>query len=341
MEIEILSLFPDYFRGPFDVSMIKSAQERGILQLRLVDIRDFAEGRHRRVDDRPYGGGPGMVMMAEPLSRALSASLRPHSHVVYLSPQGTPLSDAKSRELASHSHLILVSGHYEGVDERFLGEVDEEISIGDVVLSNGCAAAIVLVDAVMRWLPGALGDEQSVLNDSFGEGLLDHPHYTRPVSWRGEEVPSVLLSGDHGAIATFRRQKAQESTKKRRPDLYLRYLAMQMKESEGSLVAVSDLGKVRAFYRRLLGWPMEGNVLEVGGVRLLFVEGQPTSSVFAIRLDTLSQLRERLQKAGVEYTMEAGSLLFSDQEGISWIIKGEKNGTECIDGRVREGAVEE
>jgi len=220
MLIDILSLFPEYFRGPFDESMIKRAVEAGILDIRLVDIRDFSDNRHRRVDDRPYGGGPGMVMMPNPTVKAIRSVKREASKVIYLTPQGKPLTAAKSRELATHDHLIFLCGHYEGVDERVVeAEVDEEISIGDYVLTNGCAAAIVCVDVVSRFIPGVIGHDDSVKEDSFEDGLLDCPHYTRPEVFEDRAVPDVLLSGNHQKINLWRREQALKKTRRIRPDL--------------------------------------------------------------------------------------------------------------------------
>ena len=222
MEIEILSLFPDYFRGPFDVSMLKRAKEAGHLEIRHTDIRDFAENKHGRVDDRPFGGGPGMVMCPGPIARAIRSVRRPNSHVIYLSPQGRLLTAAKCQEVAKYEHLILLCGHYEGVDERVIQtEVDEEISIGDYVLTNGCAAAIVVIDAVSRFIPGVIGDPDSVLEDSFQEGIFDSPHYTRPENFEGMEVPPVLLQGHHAEIRKWRKAEALKKTGRVRPDLLL------------------------------------------------------------------------------------------------------------------------
>jgi tRNA (guanine37-N1)-methyltransferase len=218
--IDILSLFPEYFSGPFDHSMIKRAKDAGLIDIRLTDIRDFAKGRHKQVDDRPYGGGPGMVMMAEPVVDAVRSVKSEKSHVVYLSPQGRTLTAEKCRELSTHSHLIFLCGHYEGVDQRALQlEVDEEISIGDYVLTNGCLASIVVIDALLRFIPGFLGNEEASRQDSFSEGILDCPHYTRPEVYEGMEVPKVLLSGNHQQIAKWRKQQAVKKTSAARPDL--------------------------------------------------------------------------------------------------------------------------
>ena len=220
MEIDILSLFPGYFKGPFDESIIGQARKKGILDIRLLDIRDYAHNRYRRVDDRPYGGGPGMVLMPEPVTKAVRSVRKDTSKVIYLSPQGKVLNAEKCRELASCQHLVLLCGHYEGIDERVLeSEIDEEISIGDYVLTNGCIAAIVVLDAVVRFVPGVLGHELAASEDSFEQGILDCPHYTRPVLFEEKAVPEILLSGNHKEIAKWRNQKAFEKTCRVRPDL--------------------------------------------------------------------------------------------------------------------------
>ncbi|WP_068467863.1 tRNA (guanosine(37)-N1)-methyltransferase TrmD [Candidatus Protochlamydia phocaeensis] len=222
MFIDILSLFPGYFKGPFDESIIKRARERGLITIRLTDIRDFADNRYRRVDDRPYGGGPGMVMMPQPVTAAIRHVKSPQARVIYLSPQGSRLNAAKCRQLAQESHLILLCGHYEGIDQRVLDrEVDEEISIGDFVLTNGCLAAIVLLDGVIRFIPHVLGHASAAEEDSFEKGLLDYPHYTRPEVFEEAAVPSVLLSGNHQEIAKWRHEQALKKTGEMRPDLLL------------------------------------------------------------------------------------------------------------------------
>jgi tRNA (guanine37-N1)-methyltransferase len=220
MKIDILSLFPDYFKGPFDESIIGQARKKGIIDINLVNIRDYADNKHRRADDRPYGGGPGMVLMPEPVAKAIRDVRSPKGHVVYLSPQGSLLNAAKSRQLASYEHLVLLCGHYEGIDERVLhSDVDEEISIGDYVLTNGCLPAIVLVDAMVRFIPGVIGHESAANEDSFEAGLFDCPHYTRPEVFEGQQVPEVLLSGNHQMIKEWRHQQALKKTKRVRPDL--------------------------------------------------------------------------------------------------------------------------
>lgn len=220
MQFDILSLFPDYFHGPFDVSILKRARERGLIAVNLVDIRDFAEGKNRRVDDRPYGGGPGMLMMPGPCVRAIRNSRKEGSHVVYLSPQGKTLTARKCEELARYPHLILLCGHYEGVDQRVIeSEVDEEISIGDYVLTNGCLPAIVLVDAIARFIPGVLGHEEAAAKDSFQEGVFEAPQYTRPEKFEEMTVPEVLLGGNHSAIEEWRIEQGLKKTRLVRPEL--------------------------------------------------------------------------------------------------------------------------
>ncbi|MBS0634384.1 MAG: tRNA (guanosine(37)-N1)-methyltransferase TrmD [Verrucomicrobia bacterium] len=224
MDIDILCLFPEFFSGPLDVSMIKRARDRGILNIDVIDIRQFSTERFRKVDDRPYGGGPGMVMMADPVASAIRSRKRAETKTIYLSPQGATLTARKCRELAHEKHLILLSGHYEGIDQRVIdSDVDEELSIGDYVLTNGSLAALVLLDAVSRFVPGVLGDETASLYDSFEQGLLDWPHYTRPEEFEGKKVPEVLISGDHAKIARWRLKAAEEKTEKVRPDLWKKY----------------------------------------------------------------------------------------------------------------------
>ncbi len=218
-QIDILSLFPAYFQGPFDESIIKQARKKGLLDVRLTDIRQFADPPHRRVDDRPYGGGPGMVLKPEPVTKAIRSVRTPHSRVLYMSPQGALLNARKCRELATVPHLIILCGHYRGVDERVMSEVDEAVSIGDYVLTNGCLAAIVLVDAMVRFIPGVLGHKDAANEDSFENGLLDCPQYTRPEFFEGHKVPDLLLSGNHKQVDAWRRERAIAKTRHARPDL--------------------------------------------------------------------------------------------------------------------------
>jgi len=219
MLIDILSLFPEYFQGPFDVSIVKRARQKGLIDIRLTDIRTFAKDKHRKVDDRPWGGGPGMVMLPGPITEAIRSVRQEKSRVIYLSPQGKKLDAAKCRALAKEPHLILLCGHYEGVDERVMREVDEEISIGDYVLTSGCPAAAVLVDAVCRFIPEVIGNEEAVDQDSFEGGIFDGPQYTGPEEFEGAAIPPILKTGHHANIASWRKQKAYEKTCTIRPDL--------------------------------------------------------------------------------------------------------------------------
>lgn len=217
---DILSLFPEYFISPFNESIIKRAIDKGLIEINLINIRDFADNKHKRVDDRPYGGGPGMVMMAEPVTKAIRSTKSANARVIYLSPQGTPLTAKKARELSTIPHLIFLCGHYEGIDERALeSDVDEEISIGDYVLTNGCISAIVLLDAIIRFIPEVLGHEFAASEDSFENGIFDCPHYTRPEVFEGKHVPKVLIQGHHKKITEWRQEQARNKTDKVRPDL--------------------------------------------------------------------------------------------------------------------------
>ena len=223
MRIDIVSLFPDFVAQCAAFGVVGRAVERGLLSVHGFNPRDYAEGNYRRVDDRPFGGGPGMVMLVDPLRASLRAAREADpapAKVVYMSPQGAPLTQAKVRELAGRERLILLCGRYEGIDERLIrAEVDEEISIGDYVLSGGELAAAVIVDAVARLREGVLGDAESAVQDSFEDGLLDCPHYTRPVEHEFGTVPEVLMSGNHAEIAKWRRMQSLGRTWQRRPDL--------------------------------------------------------------------------------------------------------------------------
>ncbi|MCE9543178.1 MAG: tRNA (guanosine(37)-N1)-methyltransferase TrmD [Verrucomicrobia bacterium] len=220
LEIQILTPIPGIAEGVLKESILGRAQEAGLVKLEAVDLRRWTSDRHRTVDDAPYGGGPGMVMKITPIAAALGDLRRPETKVIFLTPQGRPLKQSIVREYAKLEHLILLCGHYEGVDQRVVDHlVDAEISIGDYILTNGVLGSLVLTDAIVRLIPGVLGDDQSAVTESFETGLLDHPHYTRPVEFNGWEVPPVLLSGNHGAIASWRAEQALEATKKRRQDL--------------------------------------------------------------------------------------------------------------------------
>lgn len=241
MRIDVLTLFPEMFPGVLNASILGRAAQAGLVQVRLHNIRDWADNKHAKVDDRPFGGGPGMVMMCQPLHDCVLAvegqasEGEPNGNCsatrILLTPQGQPLDQRRVEQLASKPRLLLIAGHYEGVDERVIDELQPlELSIGDYVLSGGELAAMVLIDSVVRLLPGVLGHEDSAAQDSFalqraepggsaGQRLLDCPHYTRPRTWHGRDVPEVLLSGDHGSIETWRRKEMLERTRSRRPDL--------------------------------------------------------------------------------------------------------------------------
>jgi tRNA (guanine37-N1)-methyltransferase len=220
MEIDVLTLFPRVFEGPLDESILKRAQNKGLVVVRVHNLREFTHDKHHVVDDKPYGGGPGMLMKPEPIFEAVEKFRQENTCVVLMTPQGAPLTQSRAQEFARKPHLLIICGHYEGVDERVREAlVDEEVSIGDYVLTNGALAAAVFVDAVVRLVPGVLGDEQSAGNDSFASGLLEGPQYTRPPEFRGMRVPDVLLNGNHEEIARWRREQAKRRTQQRRPDL--------------------------------------------------------------------------------------------------------------------------
>lgn len=223
MTIDVLTLFPEMMDSPLRASILHRAQTSGKATIRRHQLRDYAHDKHRTVDDRPYGGGPGMVMMCEPLVEAIESIQALDStpaHVIYMTPEGTPLTQPRVQTLAQLPRLLLLSGHYEGIDERVReGWVNEEISIGDYVLTNGTLPALVLIDAVVRLLPGVLGNEDSADSESFSSALLEGPQYTRPVDFRGRRVPDILLSGNHAAIQTWRHDQARARTRQRRPAL--------------------------------------------------------------------------------------------------------------------------
>ncbi len=226
MRVDIITIFPGMFQGPFKESMLSRAVERGIVEIHIRDLRSFCRDKHLQVDDYPYGGGRGMVLKPEPLFNAVEkvkAESRKSSRVILLTPQGEVFSQEKARRLSRKEHLILICGHYEGVDERVRRAlVDEEISIGDYVLTGGELPAMVLTDAVTRLLPGLLS-EDALREESFEEGLLEYPQYTRPAEFKGMNVPEVLLSGDHGRIEKWRREMSLQNTQIKRPDLYRKY----------------------------------------------------------------------------------------------------------------------
>ena len=222
LQIDIVTIFPRMLDSILGESMLKRAQDAGLVQIRCVNLRDFATGAHLTTDDRPYGGGPGMVMKPEPVFKAVDALRRPESKVILMTPQGEPFKQATAMALSKEAHLIILCGHYEGVDERIrVALADLELSIGDYVLTNGVISAAIVVDAVVRLLPGALGGEGAAEDESFTTGLLEYPHYTRPPVYRDMAIPEILTSGNHAEIAKWRLAQSIERTKARRPDLPL------------------------------------------------------------------------------------------------------------------------
>ncbi|MBI5395295.1 MAG: tRNA (guanosine(37)-N1)-methyltransferase TrmD [Verrucomicrobia bacterium] len=222
MKFDILTIFPGMFRGPMEESILKRAQEKKLVEIAVHDLRKWTRDKHNTTDDRPFGGGPGMLMKPEPIFEAVEDLKRnaPEARVVLLTPQGRKFDQQVAQELAQQKHLVLVCGHYEGVDERVrVALVNDEISIGDYVLTNGALAAIVVVDAVARLVPGVLGHADSAKDESFTGGGLEYPQYTRPAEFRGMKVPEVLVSGDHAAIARWRAEQGRQRTRERRPDL--------------------------------------------------------------------------------------------------------------------------
>jgi tRNA (guanine37-N1)-methyltransferase len=220
MKIDVLTLFPGMFSGPLDESIVKRAREAGLLKLGIHNLRDWTHDRHKTVDDRPFGGGPGMLLKPEPIFEAVEQLAAERTKVILLCPQGRRFDQAVARELSQQKHLLLVCGSYEGFDERIREALaDDELSIGDYVLTNGALPAMVVIDAVTRLLPGVLGDDESSRDESFSQGMLEYPHYTRPAEFRGMRVPDVLLSGNHAEIARWREAQARLRTAARRPDL--------------------------------------------------------------------------------------------------------------------------
>ncbi len=228
MKLDILTLFPEIYPGPLGVSIIGRAVKRGLAEINAVNLRDYADDRRGTVDDRPYGGGPGMLMNVEVLAKAITALRKPETLVVLTSPRGRRFDQAAARELSGKEHLLLVCGHYEGVDQRLIDSmIDREYSLGDFVMTSGNLAAMAMTDAIIRLLPGALGHDESSQDESFTDGLLEYPQYTRPPEFRGMAVPEVLLNGDHARIAAWRKKEAERLTRERRPDLWRDFLNNQ------------------------------------------------------------------------------------------------------------------
>jgi len=219
MKIDVLTLFPEMFAGPLDVSMVARARKSGLLDLQIRNLRDWTHDRHKTVDDRPFGGGPGMVLKPEPIFEAVEALAGEKTRVLMMAPTGRTFTQAIARELAAQEHLLFLCGSYEGFDERIRTLTHDELSIGDYVLTNGGLPTMVVIDAVTRLLPGVLGDDESASDESFSHGLLEYPHYTRPAEFRAMKVPEVLMSGNHAEIEKWRREQSRLRTKERRPDL--------------------------------------------------------------------------------------------------------------------------
>ncbi|MDF2549954.1 MAG: trmD [Chlamydiales bacterium] len=345
MRIDILSLFPGYFKGPFDESILKRAQENQLLDIHLLDIRQFATSRFKQVDDRPYGGGPGMVLMPEPVQDAIRSVKGKDSRVIYLSPQGARLTAEKCQQLAALPHLVLLCGHYEGIDQRVIDlEVDEEISIGDYVLTNGCLASIVLVDALVRFIPGVLGDARAALEDSFtaSGGLLDHPHYTRPPEFAGVKVPEVLLQGNHEEILRWRGQKALAKTRNNRPDLWRRFSGFEedpspVEAAPGKVslkriaLPVRNLKRTRRFLKEMFGFkPAEQSefkaLYHLDGISLAFIQDADREApiepdfVFHLAADSESQFQRLVHRWSKQapVTWEQEAALIKDLDGYEW-----------------------
>ncbi len=222
MKIDILTIFPEMFESVLNTSILGRAREQGLIEINCVDIRPFSDRKHKNTDDYPFGGGAGMVMLAQPIMDAMAQVTGNdfHGRRIYMGPRGTTLTTAKARELAKEEHLVLLCGHYEGVDQRALDTcIDEEISIGDYILTGGELAAMVLTDCIARFIPGVLGSSESAEEESFSDGLLEYPQYTRPSELRGMKVPDILLSGDHAKIKAWRRLESLKATQRFRPDL--------------------------------------------------------------------------------------------------------------------------
>ncbi len=313
MEIDLLTLYPEALRA-LDVGVVGRAQKKGLLTVRTHQIRDHGEGPHKRVDERPYGGGPGMVMTPGPIRAAIDAVAREDSHLVYLTPQGSPLTAKTARRLAQKEHLILLCGHYEGVDERAL-EGAEEISIGDVVLSNGLLPAQVLIDATARFIPGVLGHEEGAESDSFEGGILEHPQYAGPK----EGVPEVLFSGHHERIARWRKRRALEKTRAVRPDLFWKWIG----RGTQVVLGVKNLDESRRFFREMgLGYEKKEGALMIEG-SILLLEGEFGAGM--IRLDLPSEQFERVKQKVTPSVAEESLLIVEDPDGHEWCLCKERS----------------
>lgn len=339
LTIDLISLFPSYFESPLNETILKQAQKKGFLSITAHDLRSYSKDKHKKADDRPFGGGPGMVMQPEPIWDALKAIGGEDGYVVYLSPQGEQLTPVLAKELAEQKHLVLLSGHYEGMDERVKPKIHREVSIGDYVLTNGCLASLVLLDAVIRFIPGVLGDFRSVEEDSFENGLLDYPHFTRPTHFKGEKVPPVLRGGNHEAIALWRQKEAFKRTFERRPDLFLQFFEKEEgKKREdcgkiGLFFFASDLKKVARFYTKIMGFSLidsdESSIaLKKEEIEVSFFRSEPFSS--REMLQQLNVKQEEFKRILSNLKKQSGkSLLYEgeqacglvDPAGNLWMVK--------------------
>jgi tRNA (guanine37-N1)-methyltransferase len=337
MRIDILSLFPNYFKGPFDESIIKRAKDSGLIDIRLNDIRNYSDDKFKRVDDKSFGGGPGMVMMPGPVLKAIRDVKQSNSKVIYLTPQGKPLTAKLCKELAKETHLVLLCGHYEGVDDRVLSDVDDEISIGDFVLTNGCLPAIVLVDAVARYLPGVLGNVKAALNDSFEDVIFDHPHYTKPVNFEGTTVPEVLQRGNHKEIEKWRYARAIEKTAYVRPDLFVFHLETLVKdlslnnESITPIFFVGNLKRSIKHYCNLSQFSMvkqnqRAALFKRDDLFLVLAEipeiNYPLNVLhYSIKPQDKPELLQKLKKENLEYVTNNTYVVYNDPDQMIWYIK--------------------
>ncbi|WP_108623851.1 tRNA (guanosine(37)-N1)-methyltransferase TrmD [Candidatus Similichlamydia epinepheli] len=312
MNISILSLFPDYFSSPLSSSILGRAIDRGLLSVDLINLRDFSSKKGGRIDDRTYGGGSGMVLEPQAVVDAVCAHSHPETRTILLSPAGRPFTSRIAKELAMESHVLFLCGHYEGIDARALDLcIDETISVGDFVLTNGCIAALVIVDALSRFIDGVVGSESSVLEDSFEKSILDFPHYTRPRSYLGYSVPPLLLSGDHKKIADYRESAAIGETARVRPDLFLADIFDQLSDITFALIRYTDVP-----FSFLIDWyryfgtsvrSVENGLLaSLGGLWVNFITPAPTS------------FEEMSSQIVVCVTEEERSTCEDGLENISW-----------------------
>lgn len=331
LEIELLSLFPSYLDSPLQESILKRALQKRLLSVTSFDIRSYSKDPHKKVDDRPFGGGPGMIMKPDVVSFAISDKKRPNSKVIYLSPQGRPFTSHIAKELAQEQHLLLVAGHYEGIDQRVLDEeVDMELSVGDFVLTNGCLAALVLIDSVARFIPGVLGHEESAEQDSFEEGLLDCPHYTKPLSFHGVDAPPVLRSGDHAQIALWRKSQQIQKTYLVRPDLFSQ--TEHLLAHAGMTLFSNDIVALKKWYKRLTKVEEIPSLLGFscffGSFCLTFVPGDMISTGL-LSLPITEEFFSRFQKQGLKepqilHLDNNGRLIGQDPDGRLLVFKVEK-----------------